>query len=115
MIATGRKSPITPFTDDEAEQRKRITSSLLAGHPIINIDNIDAPIDSAALCTLLTGTTWEDRILGVNEHARVPTNALVIMTGNNLVIQGDMTRRVIPVELDAQCETGEDVYLAFRV
>ena len=29
------------------------------------------------------------------------------MTGNNLVIQGDMTRRVIPIELDAQCERPE--------
>jgi putative DNA primase/helicase len=29
------------------------------------------------------------------------------MTGNNLLIQGDMTRRVIPIELDAQCERPE--------
>ena len=92
IIATGRLAPVMPFTEDEAEQRKRITSSLLAGHPIINIDNVDAPVDSAALAALLTGTTWEDRILGGNEQARAPTNVLVVMTGNNLVIQGDMTR-----------------------
>jgi putative DNA primase/helicase len=107
IIATGRLAPVMPFTEDEAEQRKRITSSLLAGHPIINIDNIDAPVDGAALAALLTATTWEDRILGGNEHARALTNVLVLLTGNNLVIQGDLTRRVIPIELDAQCERPE--------
>jgi putative DNA primase/helicase len=107
MIATGRKSPITPFTDDEAEQRKRITSALLAGHPIINIDNIDAPVDSAALAALITSESWSERILGESRKVEVPSNTLVVMTGNNLVIQGDMTRRVIPIELDAQCERPE--------
>jgi hypothetical protein len=107
MIATGRKSPITPFTDDEAEQRKRITSALLAGHPIINIDNIDAPVDSAALAALITSESWSERILGESRKVELPSNALVVMTGNNLVIQGDMTRHVIPIELDAQCERPE--------
>ena len=107
MIATGRKSPITPFTEDEAEQRKRITSSLLAGHPIINIDNIDAPVDSAALAALITSESWSERILGESRKVEVPSNALVVMTGNNLVIQGDMTRRIIPIELDAECERPE--------
>jgi putative DNA primase/helicase len=107
MIATGRKSPITPYTDDEAEQRKRITAALLAGHPIINIDNVDQPVDSAALAALLTSESWSERILGESRKVEVPSNALVIMTGNNLVISGDMTRRVLPIELDAQCERPE--------
>jgi putative DNA primase/helicase len=107
IIATGRKAPITPFTEDEDEQRKRITSSLLAGHALINIDNVNAPLNSAALAALLTSETWSERILGVNKQANVPSNATVVMTGNNLVIEGDMTRRVIPIELDARCERPE--------
>jgi putative DNA primase/helicase len=107
IIATGRPSPITPFTDDEAEQRKRITAALLAGHPMINIDNVTEPIDSAALSALLTSEIWSERILGVSQDAKVPSNALLVMTGNNLIVQGDMTRRVIMIELDAKCERPE--------
>jgi putative DNA primase/helicase len=107
ILATGRTSPITPYTKNEDEQRKRITASLLAGHPIINIDNVTEPIDSAALAALLTSEIWTERILGISKNAEVPSNALVVMTGNNLLIQGDMTRRVIPIELDAQCERPE--------
>jgi hypothetical protein len=107
VIATGRTAPITPFTVDEDEQRKRITSSLLAGHALINIDNVDAPINSAALASLLTSQIWSERILGVSKKADVPSNALIVITGNNLVIEGDMTRRVIPIELDAGCERPE--------
>jgi hypothetical protein len=71
IIATGRAAPITPFTQDEDEQRKRITSSLLAGHGLINIDNVDAPINSAALAALLTSEIWSERILGVSKDAKV--------------------------------------------
>jgi putative DNA primase/helicase len=106
-IATGRAAPVTPFTVDEDEQRKRITSSLLSGHAMINIDNVDAPINSAALAALLTSEIWSERILGVSKKADVPSNALVVMMGNNLIIEGDMTRRVIPIELDAGCERPE--------
>jgi putative DNA primase/helicase len=107
LIATGRASPITRFTDDEGEQRKRITAALLAGHPLINIDNVTEPIDSAALSALLTSEIWSERILGVSQDAKVPSNALVVMTGNNLIVQGDMTRRVLLIELDAKCERPE--------
>jgi putative DNA primase/helicase len=73
IIATGRTSPITPYTEDEDEQRKRITASLLAVHPIINIDNVTGPIDGAALAALLTSEIWTERILGVSKHAEVPS------------------------------------------
>ena len=34
----------------------------------------------------------------------VPTNALFLATGNNLRFRGDMTRRVLSVRIDPQCE-----------
>lgn len=107
IIATGRRAPITPFTKDEDEQRKRITAALMAGHAMINIDNVDGPLDSAALNALLTSESWTERVLGKSEDATVPSNAMVITTGNNLRLEGDMTRRVVPILLDAQMEQPE--------
>ena len=108
MIATDRVSPVTAFTDDEDEQRKRITAALVAGHPIINVDNVTETLNSAALCALLTSESWTERLLGKSRDVTVPSNALLMCNGNNLVIQGDLTRRLVPIMLDAECEHPEE-------
>ena len=52
---------VSPSGDDE-ETRKRITATLLAGEPIVLLDNIAGMLGCAALDALLTSTTWTDRI-----------------------------------------------------
>ena len=71
------------------------------------LDNITGPLESVALCILLTAQTWSDRLLGVNKDVRLPTSLLAIATGNNLKIVGDLCRRVLPIEMDAKCESPE--------
>ena len=108
IVATGRPPATMSLVDDVDETRKRIFALLLQGAPVINIDNVDVPVGGAAICTVLTEQSYSDRILGASEIVRVPTTSTWITTGNNVVISGDMTRRVLVARLDPKCERPED-------
>jgi putative DNA primase/helicase len=48
------------------------------------------------------------RILGKSKNVDVPSMATIFATGNNLSIQGDLTRRSIMCRLDAEMEKPEE-------
>ncbi|HRF44993.1 MAG TPA: hypothetical protein PLD30_12295 [Candidatus Competibacteraceae bacterium] len=108
MIATGRPANVTTFTPDPDEQRKRILTILMSGYQVVNLDNLEVPLEGEALCTALTSETFSDRILGTQRQATAPTCVTWMATGNNLIARGDMTRRVIYCALDPKCERPEE-------
>jgi hypothetical protein len=111
LIATGRAMSRTTFPDEEAELRKRITSIALAGDQLMLFDNIaqGSPFGGAALDAALTATTWRDRVLGRSEmSAELPLLTVFYATGNNMILRGDMQRRVIPCRLETQEEKPEE-------
>lgn len=108
LIATGRCAPVMSQGKDEDEIRKRVFSVLLEGDPVASIDNIERPLDDPVLCSVLTQEVFKDRRLGVSETVTVPTSTTWLATGNNLVIAGDLTTRVIPCDLDPQMERPEE-------
>ncbi len=111
LIATGRVMSRTTFPDDEAELRKRITSIALAGDQLMLFDNIAQgnPFGGAALDAALTATTWRDRVLGRSEMtAELPLYTIFFATGNNMILRGDVQRRVIPCRLETQEEKPEE-------
>ena len=107
IMTTGRRAPETPWPSHTDEQRKVITSVLIGGQPLIILDNISDVLDSPPLCVLLTAETWSDRVLGQSRQLQLPASVLVVATGNNLRIAGDLCRRVLPIEMDAGCENPE--------
>jgi hypothetical protein len=108
VIATGRPAPVIDQSKDDAETDKRLVAAFLRGNPIISIDNIDRPLDSALLCQALTTVgTMQLRILGYSRDQDVPNNAMLYGTGNNLTLAGDLTRRSIVCRLDPGCERPE--------
>lgn len=108
LIATGATATVMTFTPEPEELRKRILAILMQGDSVINLDNIEGPLHGEALCTVLTGESFSERLLGTNRTATAPTVCTWLATGNNLTLQGDMTRRVIPCQLDPQCERPEE-------
>jgi hypothetical protein len=56
------------------------------------------------ICILLTQQSFSDRVLGVSRNVHVPTNCVLVSTGNNTLITGDLTRRVLACRIDPQCE-----------
>ncbi len=109
IIATGRQAIVATHGADKEEERKALFSKLLQGRPILLIDNIERPLQSETLNAILTapGSTYSDRILGRSEIVEVPTNVTILATGNNLIIQGDLTRRVLLCTIDPKKENPE--------
>ena len=107
-IATGRAPAMMTQGDDSESERKRLFALLLEGVPIIVIDNLERPLASDALCSILTEPVFSDRLLGLSRTASVPTNTLLLATGNNLTLEGDLTTRALVCALDPQCEHPEE-------
>lgn len=104
IVTTGRKIAVINHKPDEKEFDKTLFSTLSKGEPVIFIDNIEKPLSSETLCSISTNETWSDRLLGQSKMVSVPTICTWILTGNNLEIHGDLTRRVVPINLDPECE-----------
>jgi hypothetical protein len=107
ILATGTRAPVMDFGRDPDEASKRLDGMLLAGDPIIAIDNVEAPLEGSTLCQTLTQPTRRVRPLGASTMVTVPCSALIVATANNVVICGDLVRRMLTCRLDANVERPE--------
>jgi hypothetical protein len=89
---------------DEAEVAKVLLSVLVEKPRVALFDNQVGLVDSASLAAVLTAPVYAGRILGSTKVVGMDTNLLVMFSGNNIAMQGDMTRRVLTVRIDAGCE-----------
>jgi putative DNA primase/helicase len=106
LIAHGRApDPVTVPSSDE-EERKLLHSLGRDGVPFAVLCNSTGQLGSDVLNAMLTSTTYSGRVLGKSSTVSVPVPVFAA-TGNNLRYRGDMSRRVIPVRLDPQCERPE--------
>lgn len=108
LVATGHPATVMSYTPDGDEMRKRVLSVLMQGDLVVNLDNIEEPLASQTLCSVLTQESFTDRILGSNKTGTAPTLCCWLATGNNLVVAGDLTTRVVPCNLDPQVERPEE-------
>jgi hypothetical protein len=97
-IVTGTPFPVISYPanlmDCEEELRKKITSFLLYGDRIALFDNLTGVFGDGTLDRALTGTEWQDRILGGNRQFRGPLCVTFFATGNNVAIRADTVRRI---------------------
>ena len=107
QLAMGRDPPVIAPTDDEAELKKALLAILIAGDAVVLIDNVAKPVDSAALCAVLTSAIYSDRVLGLSQTVSVPTATTWLLTGNSIELVGDLTTRVVLSVLDPECEHPE--------
>ena len=107
LIVVGRIAGVMSLPRSDEEVEKRITASLVAGHPLILLDNVTT-LRSNSLNAVLTTTEWVGRILGQSQIVRVSNSATWVATGNNVTMSDEMARRVVPVRLDAAVERPEE-------
>lgn len=108
-ITTNRPMARVPMPADDAEFRKVITASLIAGDPLILIDNIDRVLGCASLDALLTSTTWRDRVLGASRMtAELTVKTTFYATANNLILGADTARRTLHIRLEPAEERPEE-------
>jgi len=103
-MSTGSDVSVMPPAKDEEEYRKRLFAALRGGDTVLLLDNVRDPLGNAAIDSFITSPSFKDRILGESTTQELPNRALLLITGNNLVLTGDTHRRVLIVRLDAKQE-----------
>lgn len=108
ILSQGKVASVMSTGRDETELEKRIGAALLVGDTFVSLDNIEHPLQSKLLCQVLTQETCKVRKLGESSMFDIPTLVTFCATGNNLRFQGDLTRRVCMIHLDALVERPEE-------
>ncbi len=105
-LAEGRVPDVWPHTRgrDDEEVRKRLFAALRGGAKAMVWDNVIGTFDSASMSAMATAPIMVDRVLGKSESIRIPNRAMLMMTGNNLSLAGDLPRRVLVCRIDPKIE-----------
>jgi putative DNA primase/helicase len=106
-IALGQPCPVMAAGRTEEETEKRLAAALLAGQPLISIDNLNGDLGGDALCQIIERPVVEIRLLGKSELVRIEARSTLFATGNNIRLVGDMARRVLRCRLDSRMEEPE--------
>jgi len=111
LIALGHAVPTMPSVSEEEELRKRILLPLVSGDRIAWIDDVESPFGGCVWNGLMTSyPEYRDRILGKSEALTVPVTTVWGVTGNNISLKGDSTRRALHIRLEPQVENPEERY-----
>jgi putative DNA primase/helicase len=107
-IAIGQPMPVIVAGRTEEETEKRLGAALMAGQPLISIDNVTNGLGGDALCVAVERPSAKMRVLGHSKQVQVNTRGTTFFaTGNNLVIVGDMCRRTTTGRIDPRVERPE--------
>jgi hypothetical protein len=68
------------------------------------LDNVKGSFKSSALEAFLTARRYSDRVLGASRMAKLPTNILMVISGNNFLPAGDLWRRIMTCRIDPRTE-----------
>jgi hypothetical protein len=107
-IATGHPMPVLGAGKSEEELEKRLGAAVIHGQALICVDNIVGEIGGDALCRLVEQPRPNVRILGQSTMIEVDARSTSYFgNGNNVVVVGDLCRRVVRSRLDPQMERPE--------
>ncbi len=104
LLVTGAAPAVFSPSNSDDEMRKRLTALLLAGPSVVLLDNLKGHVDSSALATALTASSWRDRVLKESKIVELPIRCLWLATTNNATLSTELARRSIPIRLDAGVE-----------
>lgn len=98
ILATGQAAMPLPYVAQEEEMRKQITSAFASGAELFVFDEAHV-VEGAQFARAITSLTYGDRILGVSRIAKFPNQVTWMALGNQVQVNGDMSRRVYFVYL----------------
>jgi putative DNA primase/helicase len=107
MVATGTKAAMVSPGHSQEEFEKRVDAAVIAGDPVVLLDNLSRPLSGDNLCSSMTSDTAIVRPLGSSMQLRVRTTAFWMATGQNLSVKRDMHRRTVIGYIDAKMERPE--------
>jgi hypothetical protein len=107
LIVTGQSAAIMVHSQGD-EERKRIGTVLLAGYPVVLIDNVETQFGTGGnMNALVTSRVWVDRKLGKMTILRAENNATWIVNGKNITLAPDMAQRCLHIRLQCNEEKPE--------
>src|SRR5208283_444241 len=89
---------LSPAKEDD-EYRKRITTALMEGKDVVEIDNLTV-LDSGSVASAITAPIWNDRHLGLNKNISVSVRCIWVVTGNNIQLSQEIARRCVSIRLN---------------
>lgn len=98
IIVYGNTAETRPLSGDNEEIRKTLVSVLRQGESLVVFDEAHV-LQGNALAQVLTAEWWKDRVLGVSDDVKLPNKATWVALGNNVAVNGDITRRVYWVRI----------------
>lgn len=101
VLATGVSPAAISYSGRPEEDKKCLAAVLRAGDQVMLIDNVSIELENDLLCSMLTNETVQPRILGLSETFKPSTRILVLVTGNNVRVKGDLAHRGLLIRLDA--------------
>lgn len=105
LLATGTAPAMTPSIEkNEDEIRKTLLSMVIEGRRFIIWDNVMGHFNSATMASFLTSERFSGRILGSSQSVEIAHRAMLLLTGNNITLVGDMPRRVLTCRFDTGIE-----------
>jgi hypothetical protein len=106
VLLSGAEPSVWPHTAgrDDEEIRKRIFTVLRSGARVLIWDNVVGAFDSPSMASCMTSPMLTDRVLGQSISSTVPNRMMLILTGNNLTLQGEMPRRILVCRIDPEVE-----------
>lgn len=109
IVATGRPAPKKTWVSNDEETEKVLAAYALQGAVIAVFDNVDTPLRGAALDKVLTAVDKVDmRVLGSSQCPSLTWRAVLMCSGNNLVVDGDTARRTLLCQIESMLERPED-------
>ncbi len=107
IVHSGTDFARMTYPRDDEEVRKKITSLAIAGDPLVLVDNVDGSFGCASFDAALTGTTWKDRPLGTNKIITIQLPMTWYISGNNVIVGADTSRRICHIRLESPEERPE--------
>jgi putative DNA primase/helicase len=106
-IATGERVATVAIAPNAEETEKRLIGAVLAGYPVIGLDNCNDTLEGVFLCQLTERPLLQLRALGKSDKIRVANTFTTFANGNNVAVADDLVRRTICGKLDANVEDPE--------
>lgn len=108
-VALGRSAARKAYPKEEEEIGKVLAAYALAGARLILFDNVTREFGGGDIDQAITARdAVELRVLGRTEVKRLPWNAVLMASGNNMALAEDTVRRVLIARLESQLENPED-------
>jgi hypothetical protein len=99
VLQSGTTGSILTEGSDLAEFEKRLATAILSGSSVVILDNLQKPLSSSTLESILTEGKASIRAFGKLEQNTVECRALFIATMNNGTLRRDQLRRSLTIRI----------------